>query len=234
MKSLLPNDQVLQPLLEAREITKVFRYNHKVDVLKDLNLTLTKGEMISIVGASGTGKSTLMHILGTLDKPTSGKLLFNGKDIFKSTSNQLSKFRNRSIGFIFQFHHLLQEFSAIENIIMPGLISGLNKKALLDSAHLLLEQIGLTNRAAHKTGELSGGEQQRVAIARALILKPELLLADEPTGNLDPVTGHKIFDLLVEMNERFQLTTVMVTHNHTLAEKMNRCLVLTDGHLQQK
>lgn len=221
-------------LIEARNLTKTFNDNHKVDVLKNLNFSISPGEMIAIVGASGTGKSTLMHILGTLDRPTSGKLFFKGQDTCTLPPRKLAKLRNKSIGFIFQFHHLLQEFTALENIMMPGLISSMKKNPLKEKAHHLLEQMDLSNRADHKIGELSGGEQQRVAIARALVLEPDLILADEPTGNLDPLTGRKVFDLLVELNTKSQLSTIMVTHNHDLANKMDRCFVLADGLLQQQ
>jgi lipoprotein-releasing system ATP-binding protein len=218
-------------LLIAHNIEKTFDENVKVNVLNGLNLEMAIGEMISIVGVSGTGKSTLMHILGTLDAPTKGQLLFKGEDVFAKKGKELSLFRNKEIGFVFQFHHLLPEFTAIENIMMPGLISGSNKTQLLDDSHELLKKIGLDSRAQHKIGELSGGEQQRVALARALIMKPSLLLADEPTGNLDPKTGRMIFELLAEMNESYQLTTVMVTHNYELADRTDRCLTLSNGTL---
>ncbi len=219
-------------LLEARNIDKTFSDNFEVPVLHNLNLELLRGEMISIVGVSGTGKSTLMQILGTLDKPSSGKLYYEGEDVFAKSSQELSSFRNKTIGFIFQSHHLLPEFTALENIMMPGLIAGMDKNILLDQADNSLNQIGLSARGQHKVGELSGGEQQRVAIARALIMKPSILLADEPTGNLDPQTGQHVFDLISELNESLNLTTVMVTHNHALADKMDRCLTLTEGKLQ--
>jgi lipoprotein-releasing system ATP-binding protein len=188
--------------------------------------------MVAIVGVSGTGKSTLMHILGTLDTPTAGKLYYEGEDVFAKSGKALASFRNKNIGFIFQFHHLLPEFTAVENIIIPGLIAGTDKGILFDRAYDFLNKIGLTARAKHKVGELSGGEQQRVAVARALIMRPNVLLADEPTGNLDPQTGQHVFDLISELNESFNLTTVMVTHNYQLAEKMDRCLTLVDGKLQ--
>lgn len=219
-------------LLEARDIDKIFTDNFEVPVLSGLNFKLQRGEMVAIIGVSGTGKSTLMHILGTLDKPTSGKLYYENDDVFSKNSKELSAFRNKTIGFIFQFHHLLPEFSAIENIIMPGLISGVNKELLLDRANDFLDKIGLLKRAQHKVGELSGGEQQRIAIARALIMKPSILLADEPTGNLDPKTGQHVFDVISELNESFNLSTIMVTHNYALADRMDRCLTLENGKLQ--
>ena len=204
----------------------------KIEVLKGVNLDLKKGEMVAIIGASGTGKSTLLHLLGALDRPSDGTLLYKGENVFDHTDLQLAEFRNRTIGFVFQFHHLLPEFTALENIIMPGMIGGQNKSKLLDKGKELLVKIGLEERFDHKVGELSGGEQQRVALARAIIMKPALLLADEPTGNLDPKTGDKIFALIQEMSQDFDLTTVIVTHNHQLAKKMDRCLVLKDGKLE--
>jgi lipoprotein-releasing system ATP-binding protein len=227
-----PDKQGEAILLEARNVDKTFADNFEVSVLKGLNLTLRQGEMVAIVGVSGTGKSTLMHILGTLDTPTAGKLYYEGEDVFAKSGKALASFRNKNIGFIFQFHHLLPEFTAVENIIIPGLIAGTDKGILFDRAYDFLNKIGLTARAKHKVGELSGGEQQRVAVARALIMRPNVLLADEPTGNLDPQTGQHVFDLISELNESFNLTTVMVTHNYQLAEKMDRCLTLVDGKLQ--
>ncbi|NOQ86394.1 MAG: ATP-binding cassette domain-containing protein [Deltaproteobacteria bacterium] len=204
----------------------------KIEVLKGVNLDLKKGEMVAIIGASGTGKSTLLHLLGALDRPSDGTLLYKGENVFDHTDLQLAEFRNKTIGFVFQFHHLLPEFTALENIIMPGMIAGQNKSKLLDQGKELLVKVGLEKRFDHKVGELSGGEQQRVALARAIIMKPALLLADEPTGNLDPKTGDKIFALIQEMSQDFDLTTVIVTHNHQLAKKMDRCLVLKEGKLE--
>jgi lipoprotein-releasing system ATP-binding protein len=160
-------------------------------------------------------------------------MYYNNEDIFLKGDQELSKFRNQTIGFVFQFHHLLPEFTALENVMMPGMIGGMDNKKLLDRAHNLLEQVELTDRANHKIGELSGGEQQRVALARAMIMKPALLLADEPTGNLDPVTGNKVFELIRKMNQELGLITVMVTHNHDLAKRMDRCLTLQEGLLQE-
>lgn len=215
----------------AQGIEKIFNSFHNLQILKGIDLHLKNREMVAIVGASGTGKTTLLHILGTLDRPTKGKLIYQNQDVFAKNDTELSAFRNKKIGFVFQFHHLLSEFTAFENIMMPGLISGANKKQLRHDAMDLLDKVGLADRATHKTGELSGGEQQRVALARALIMKPSLLLADEPTGNLDPKTGRKMFDLICEINNAFSLTTVMVTHNLTLASELDRCLTLADGKL---
>jgi lipoprotein-releasing system ATP-binding protein len=209
-------------------------YGHgsgRVEVLNDLNLELRRGEMVAITGVSGTGKSTLLHILGTLDRPDKGNLRYKDEDIFKRDDASLAHFRNQAIGFVFQFHHLLPEFSALENTIIPGLIAGRKKEELFDDGRELLKKVGLAHRFDHRVGELSGGEQQRVALARAIIMKPTLLLADEPTGNLDPKTGEKIFNLILDMNHDFGLTTVMVTHNFALARQMDRCLTLRNGKL---
>lgn len=219
------------PLFDAQGITKTFRNNDRIEVLKDLDLQVKKGEIISIVGASGTGKTTLLHILGTLERPTSGTLLYNGANVFSKGGTSLARFRNKTIGFVFQFHHLLPEFTALENILLPGFIAGQERETLRDDANLLLDKIGLANRAHHKIGELSGGEQQRIAIARALIMKPAILLADEPTGNLDPKTGMQVYHLIEEMNSFCSVSTVMVTHNMELAKRTDRCLTLREGKL---
>lgn len=218
----------------ARGIRKVYRQGlRELEVLKEVNLDLPRGEMVAITGVSGTGKSTLLHLLGALDRPTAGSLFYHDEDIYSRDDASLARFRNKTIGFVFQFHHLLPEFSALENTIMPGLIAGREKKELTSQGMDLLDRVGLGDRVEHRVGELSGGEQQRVALARAIIMKPALLLADEPTGNLDPKTGQKVFDLLKEMNEDFGLTTVMVTHNFDLARQMNRRLSLRDGRLHE-
>ncbi|MBI5558106.1 MAG: ABC transporter ATP-binding protein [Deltaproteobacteria bacterium] len=205
----------------------------KVQVLQDLDLDLFRGEMVAITGVSGTGKSTLLHLLGALDRPDQGSLHYKGEPIFQRDDASLAVFRNKTIGFVFQFHHLLPEFTALENTIMPGLIAGKKKEEMAPDGTELLNKVGLAHRLDHKVGELSGGEQQRVALARAIIMKPALLLADEPTGNLDPKTGEKVFDLIREMNHSFGLTTVMVTHNYGLASRMDRCLTLLNGKLCQ-
>ncbi len=204
-----------------------------IKVLSDLNLELAEGETVAIIGASGTGKSTLLHLLGGLDRPCHGKFYFKDQDVFSLNNDQLAKFRNKTIGFVFQFHHLLPEFTALENTMMPGLIANINKDKICQHAIDLLTRVGLGKRLDHRIGELSGGEQQRVAIARAIIMEPDLLLADEPTGNLDPETGEMVFDLVRELNRDLGLTTVMVTHNHKLASEMDRCLTLDQGQLQQ-
>jgi len=201
-------------------------------VLRGVDLHIDKAEMIAVVGKSGAGKSTLLHVLGTLDHPTSGKIIFDGVNVFELGSRKLAGFRNRSIGFVFQFHHLLPEFSALENVAMPALINRTPRPAAEAMAHELLSRVGLQDRVSHKPGELSGGEQQRVALARALIMKPKLLLADEPTGNLDLRTGEDIHELFAELNEQLGITIVVVTHNPLLAMHMSRRLRMADGHLE--
>jgi lipoprotein-releasing system ATP-binding protein len=219
---------------QAAGIEKYYEeVGHRIEVLKGVDLHLDRGEMIAIVGASGTGKTTLLHILGTLDRPTSGTLLYEEEEVLKKNDIELSTYRNRKVGFVFQFHHLLPEFTALENVMMPGLIAGLEKNQMAEEAASILEKVKLSDRIQHKVGELSGGEQQRVALARAIIMKPLLLLADEPTGNLDTKTGYKVFQLLQEMSDEYSLSAVMATHNLELANEMNRCLTLTEGKLQE-
>ena len=201
----------------------------RVEVLKGVDLTFSQGEKAAIVGASGVGKTTLLHVLGTLDRPTSGKILYEGKDIYTLNAKSLALFRNREIGFVFQFHHLLPEFNALENTMMPCLIQGIPKEESVSRAEAILTLVGLKERLSHKPGELSGGEQQRVAVARALVLEPKVLLADEPTGNLDTKTGESVFDLLQELNQIKGVTLIVVTHNLRLAEKLSRQIQLIDG-----
>ena len=200
-----------------------------MDVLKGLSLTVNRGQKLAIVGASGTGKSTLLHILGTIDRPLSGEVLYEGVNPFNLSDTAIAGFRNRKIGYVFQFHHLLPEFSAIENVMMPAIIAGIPPiEAELKAEEILIE-VGLRDRLTHKPGELSGGEQQRVAVARALTLNPDILLADEPTGNLDAKTGESVHDLLVEINKNKGVTMVIVTHNDKLAARMERVIALIDG-----
>ena len=211
-------------------LSKTFiKDGNSIEVLKNLNLEIKNGESVAILGISGAGKSTLIHILGTLDHPTSGRFSINGQNIFEWKEKEISRFRNTHIGFIFQFNNLLPEFNALENTMMPALISGLPKKQAAQRARELLEDVGLEHRLNHKPGELSGGEQQRVAIARALIMEPDILLADEPTGNLDTETGKKIEDILVNLNATKTITLIVVTHNQMLAERMSRRIGLRDG-----
>ncbi len=187
--------------------------------------------MLAIEGASGAGKSTLLHILGALDRPTEGKIYFQDQDLLGRSEKELAEFRNRFIGFVFQFHHLLPEFTALENAIMPGLIQGMRPRDALQGGEKILVQLGLGDRLQHKPGELSGGEQQRVAVARALMMKPQVILADEPTGNLDSQTGEEVHNLLVQINREQGITIVVVTHNPALAVRMNRRVLLVDGKL---
>lgn len=216
-------------------LTKVFGSGvQSIELFRDLDFVIRRGERIAIVGASGAGKSTLLHIIGTLEKPSSGKVLYGGKDIFLSDEKELARFRNRHIGFVFQFHYLLPEFNALENVMMPGLIAGLDRGEIHSQALALLERLGLENRLQHRVGELSGGEQQRVAVARALLLRPSLFLADEPSGNLDSRTGRKLHELLVSLNEELGLTMVIVTHNVELASMMHRTFRLADGQLREE
>jgi lipoprotein-releasing system ATP-binding protein len=220
----------LKELIQVQKLFKSYGNGTKrVEVLKGVDLTFSRGEKAAIVGASGVGKTTLLHVLGTLDRPTAGKVLFEGKDIYALNEKDLVFFRNREIGFVFQFHHLLPEFSALENTMMPCLIQGIPKEESISRAEAILTLVGLEERFSHKPGELSGGEQQRVAVARALVLEPKALLADEPTGNLDTKTGESVFDLLQELNRIKGVTLIVVTHNLQLAEKMSRQIQLIDG-----
>ncbi len=201
----------------------------ELKVLKGIDLTIAKGEMLGIIGASGAGKSTLLQILGALDKPTSGKVLFRGKDIASMDENSLARLRNTSIGFVFQFHHLLPEFNSIENAMFPAIIGGMSFSAAEKKAEALLGDLGLSARMRHRPGELSGGEQQRVAVARALIQDPEVVLADEPTGNLDTATGNDLFELFLDLNKKKGITFVVVTHNKSLSDRCHRVLEMADG-----
>jgi len=220
------------PLLEVRDLHKTFTTEQgDIPVLQGVNLDLARGERLAIVGQSGVGKSTLLYILGALDRPTSGSVRFEGEDLFAKSRESLSEFRNHSLGFVFQFHHLLPEFDALENVMMPGRIRGLPRAELADRARTILEEVGLGERLYHKVGKLSGGERQRVAVARALVLDPPLLLADEPTGNLDPETGERIEALLLSMNESRGTALVVVTHNARLATALGRCVTLETGTL---
>ncbi|MBP0129909.1 MAG: ABC transporter ATP-binding protein [Nitrospira sp.] len=200
-------------------------------VLKDINLQIQRGELIAVVGASGAGKSTLLHIIGTLDRPTTGTVHFYDQDMFKLSEGEQAKFRNRRIGFVFQFHHLLPEFTALENACMPALIQRRQKAAIEPEAIALLEEVGLGARLHHKPGELSGGEQQRVAVARALLQKPALGLADQPTGNLDTHTGEALFAMMRALNRVHGTTFVIVTHNDKLSAQADRIIHMQDGRI---
>ena len=203
----------------------------ELPVLDGIDLDIQAGEMLAVVGASGVGKSTLLHILGALDKPTSGKLYYGDIDVFALDSGRLSRFRNERVGFVFQFHHLLPEFSALENVMMPALIRRMDREKAAQAAEKILTDVGLGARLLHRPGELSGGEQQRVAVARALMLKPDVVLADEPTGNLDMHTGEAIHDLLLGINKEQGITFVIVTHNDKLAVRADRVLRMAEGKL---
>jgi len=203
-----------------------------IHVLTGIDLVVGKGDSLSITGASGAGKSTLLNIMGALEPPSKGTVLFENRNIEEMLEAEICRLRNRDMGFVFQFHHLLPEFNALENTLMPALIARIPKTKATSMAKDMLARVGLEKRMRHRIGELSGGEQQRVAIARALIMKPRLLLADEPTGNLDMSTGEAIFDLLLQLNREEKLSMVVVTHNSKLAEKMSRQVELTDGRIQ--
>jgi len=203
----------------------------RIDILKQANLELNAGETLAIVGASGIGKSTLLHLLGALDRPDSGTYLFQGEDIFLLDNARLAQFRNKSLGFVFQFHYLLPEFSAFENTMMPVLIKGLSKQKARETAEAILVRVGLKDRLHFRVGKLSGGEQQRVALARALVLNPVILLADEPSGNLDKGSSELVHNLLLELNKEFCMTLIVVTHNMELASYMSRRMTIVDGQL---
>jgi lipoprotein-releasing system ATP-binding protein len=222
-----------QPIVQISALSKSYpgSAGRRIEILKDVDLTLARGDSIAVVGASGIGKSTLLQILGTLDHPDNGRMFFRGIDVFDMNKDRLARFRNQSVGFVFQFHHLLPEFSAVENVMMPVLIGGEKRETANEKAATILERVGLADRLDHRVTDLSGGEQQRVALARALILHPALLLADEPTGNLDKHTGEQIHELLIELNREMQMTLVVVTHNPDLAALMERQVTIVDGKL---
>lgn len=219
-------------MIKLNAVSKTFiKDGNRIEVLKSLDLTISRGESLAILGVSGAGKSTLIHILGTLDHPTSGSVLFDDIDVFQWDKKKLAEFRNKAIGFVFQFHNLLPEFNSVENTMMPALIHGLPYRKARERAAAILHEVGLGDRLSHKPGELSGGEQQRVAVARALIMEPEIILADEPTGNLDSETGKKIEDILLELNRTKRITLIVVTHNSTLANRMSKNIGLRDGKI---
>lgn len=219
-------------LMECRQLSRVYQDgDRQLQVLNDVNLSVNAGEMLAIVGSSGSGKSTLLHCMGGLDKPTSGEVLFAGYAIQDWSSNQLADWRNKELGFIYQFHHLLPEFTALENVAMPQLIAGVSTREAKLRAEQLLQRVGLAERLQHRPAELSGGERQRVAIARALANSPRLVLADEPTGNLDDSTAEQVFELLLELNKEFDTAFVIVTHDNSLASKLPRTLTLHHGSL---
>lgn len=206
----------------------------RITILKDINITIHSGESMAIVGASGSGKSTLLHLLGALDIPSSGSLLFEGQSLPDLNAEGKAHFRNRKLGFVFQFHHLLPEFSTVENVAMQALIAGMPRNKALQLAALALERVGLADRRDHRVTTLSGGERQRAAIARAILLEPQVLLADEPTGNLDQRTGEKVAELLLELNHSLGMTLIIVTHNRDMAGTLGRCLELRSGELYEE
>jgi lipoprotein-releasing system ATP-binding protein len=219
-------------MIRLEQLTKTFvKDGNRIEVLRGIDLQIERGGSLAMLGVSGAGKSTLIHILGTLDHPTTGSLYINNVDVFRWNEKELAEFRNRKIGFVFQFHHLLPEFTSLENTMMPALIRGLSKEEARKKARAILAELGLEHRLTHKPGELSGGEQQRVALARAMVMEPEILLADEPTGNLDTETGKKVEDLLVDINKNKNVTLVVVTHNKSLADRMSRSIGLRDGRV---
>jgi lipoprotein-releasing system ATP-binding protein len=220
-----------EALIRADHLTKVYGERHRVEVLRDLQLSVAGGEAVVIVGQSGVGKSTLLHVLGALDRPTSGDVHFGGVALGALAERELAALRNREIGFVFQFHHLLPDFTALENVMMPALIRGLGWDEAAASARRVLARVGLGHRLEHKPGELSGGEQQRVAVARAVVLEPRAVLADEPTGNLDPATADEVHELLLDLKRHHGMTLVIVTHNEHLAALADRTLRLEGGRL---
>lgn len=218
------------PIITLRSVSKTFNGKKiPVEILKDADIDIQKGETIAVVGASGIGKSTLLNIIGTLDKPDAGQIFYRREALSGFSDEKLAAFRNQNIGFVFQFHYLLQGFTALENVMMPGLIAGLSKKTIEKQAVNMLERVELGLRITHRAEDLSGGEQQRVAIARALVMTPDLLLADEPTGNLDEQNSNGVHKLLLDLNRELGMTIVVVTHNTELAGMMNRKVTLKDG-----
>jgi lipoprotein-releasing system ATP-binding protein len=219
-------------MIEIKNLRKTFLLNgNKIEVLKGFDLEISDGQSLAVVGVSGAGKSTLLHILGTLDHPTEGDVLFDGMNVFSWPEKRIADFRNSKIGFVFQFNNLLPEFTALENAMIPALIQRIPRSEAKKKAERTLSELGLGDRMKHQPGQLSGGEQQRVALARALILEPKILLADEPTGNLDTQTGKKIEDILISLNQSKGITLIVVTHNASLAERMSKRIGLSDGRI---
>ncbi len=230
----MTKERAASALVVASDVRKSFIHmGRTLEVLRGIDLNIFEGEIVAIVGQSGAGKSTFLHCVGTLDVPTSGSLKIDGEELTKLPSARLAELRNRAIGFVFQFHHLLPEFNAVENVMMPGLIQGRSRSYMEPRAAALLEEVGLKDRLLHRPGELSGGEQQRVALARALVLEPKLILADEPTGNLDSATSAQIHELFFHINEQRGTTLVIVTHNTALADMMPRVVTLKDGRVEK-
>ncbi|AKB55119.1 ABC transporter ATP-binding protein [Methanosarcina sp. A14] len=220
-----------RPIIELKNLTKIYKNGMKFRALDNANLKIKKGEFVAIVGPSGSGKSTLMHMIGLLDTPSSGTLMIDGRDVTNMSDKERSEMRNRMLGFVFQYHHLLPDFTALENVIMPLLITGKSRKEAQAIAENLLKEVGLEDRMDHRPGELSGGQNQRVAVARALSCSPAIVLGDEPTGNLDTKTGDLIYELLRRLNREHNQTFIVVTHNENLASKADRIIRLVDGKI---
>jgi lipoprotein-releasing system ATP-binding protein len=235
----MPDSMVVAPergVIEAAGLTKTYVGGDGglITVLDRLDVSVRRAEMVAVVGASGAGKSTLLHLLGLLDRPSAGEIRVNGESVLRRSDESLSVLRNRTVGFVFQFHHLLREFSATENVMMPMRIGGVSPGDARGRAEALLERVGLGSRREHRPSELSGGEQQRVAVARALAMEPLVLLADEPSGNLDHATAERLHDLLAELTRDLRIGMVVVTHNRSLAARADRILVLEDAHLTER
>ena len=219
------------PIIELKDLTKIYKNGTEFHALDNVNLRIKRGEFVAIVGPSGSGKSTLMNLIGLLDTPSSGTLLIDRNDVTKISDKERSRMRNRMLGFVFQYHHLLPDFTALENVMMPLLIAGKTRKGARKIAEKLLKEVGLEDRMDHKPNELSGGQNQRVAVARALSCSPAIVLGDEPTGNLDTKTGDMIYDLLRQLNKEYDQTFIVVTHNEDLASKADKIIRLVDGKI---
>jgi lipoprotein-releasing system ATP-binding protein len=220
------------PIIELKDLTKIYKNGTEFRALDNVSLKIERGEFVAIVGPSGSGKSTLMHLIGLLDTPSSGTLLINRNNVTKMSDKERSEMRNKMLGFVFQYHHLLPDFTALENVMMPLLIAGKNKKEAKESAEKLLKEVGLEDRMDHKPNELSGGQNQRVAIARALSCSPAIVLGDEPTGNLDTKAGDIVYELLRRLNKEYNQTFIVVTHNEDLASKADKIIRLVDGKIK--
>lgn len=228
-------DKKMNELLRCEQINKFYTEgSHTVQVLNKVSFSMNEGELVAIVGSSGSGKSTLLHTLGGLDQPSSGEVWIKGQSLQKLNANKLAQLRNQHLGFVYQFHHLMADFSALENVMMPMLISKQNRRKAEHQAEKMLQAVGLSHRITHRPSALSGGERQRVAIARALVNHPALVLADEPTGNLDQKTTESIFELIKELNQTQNIAFLLVTHDLKLANKLNRCFTMADGILREE